>query len=92
MVQDLADVPVRSVPILAGPTPLSAIRKRSTKVSNLWIFESPKNDRRLTISGDVPFMHVVLLESDVEVIGYEFVDVRTFVERVCPSRPMISQY
>lgn len=58
----------------ADPTPLSAIRKRKQKVSNLWIFESPKNNRRLTISGDVPFMHLVLLEGDTAVAGYDLID------------------
>jgi len=55
-------------------TPLSAIRKRAAKVSNLWIFDSPKNNRRLTVSGDVPFMHLMLLEGDTGVAGYELVD------------------
>jgi len=55
-------------------TPLSAIRKRASKVSNLWIFDSPKNNRRLTVSGDVPFMHLVLLEGDITVAGYDLVD------------------
>lgn len=55
-------------------TPLSAIRKRASKVSNLWIFDSPKNSVRLTVSGDVPFMHLVLLEGDTDVAGYDLID------------------
>lgn len=55
-------------------TPLSAIRKRASKVSNLWIFDSPKNSKRLTVSGDVPFMHLVLLEGDSSIVGYDLVD------------------
>jgi hypothetical protein len=54
--------------------PLTAIRKRAQKVSNLWIFDSPKNNRRLTISGDVAFLHLVLLEGDSTVEGYDFID------------------
>lgn len=57
----------------AEPTPLSAVRKRKQKVSNLWIFESPKNNRRLAVSGDVPFMHLVLLEGDITVAGYDLI-------------------
>lgn len=54
--------------------PLTAIRKRAQKVSNLWIFDSPKNNRRLTISGDVAFLHLVLLEGDSNVLGYDLID------------------
>jgi hypothetical protein len=54
--------------------PLTAIRKRAHKVSNLWIFESPKNSRRLTVSGDVAFLHLVLLEGDPSVEAYDLVD------------------
>ena len=53
---------------------MTAIRKRASKVSNLWIFDSPKNSKRLTVSGDVPFMHLVLLEGDSSVVGYDLVD------------------
>jgi hypothetical protein len=74
MVQDVLDLVAGRRPVLANPTPLSAIRKRGQKVSNLWIFDSPKNDRRLTVSGDVPFMHLVLLEGDTAVAGYDLVD------------------
>jgi hypothetical protein len=52
---------------------LAAMRKRGSRVANLWIFESPKNGRRLRIAGDVPFMHIVLLEGDVDVTTYRFV-------------------
>ncbi|TWI69132.1 hypothetical protein IP91_00198 [Pseudoduganella lurida] len=57
----------------AQPSPITAIRRRASKVANLWIFESPKNDRRLTIVGDVPFMHLILLEGTPEVLRYQFV-------------------
>jgi hypothetical protein len=74
MVQDVSDLVAGRSPVQGNPTPLSAIRKRGQKVSNLWIFDSPKNDRRLTVSGDVPFMHLVLLEGEVAVAGYDLVD------------------
>jgi hypothetical protein len=54
--------------------PLTAIRNRAQKVSNLWIFDSPKNNRRLTVSGDVAFLHLVLLEGDPNVSGYDLID------------------
>ncbi|MCD2516731.1 hypothetical protein LQ564_10470 [Massilia sp. G4R7] len=74
MVQEVSGQAVGRRGAQAEPTPLSAIRKRGQKVSNLWIFESPKNERRLTVSGDVPFMHLVLLEGDTAVAGYDLVD------------------
>ncbi|RYE72860.1 MAG: hypothetical protein EOO81_02260 [Oxalobacteraceae bacterium] len=74
MAQDLSNHVPRQKSAPAEPTPLSAIRKRKQKVSNLWILESPKNNRRLTISGDVPFMHLVLLEGDIAVDGYDLID------------------
>ncbi len=74
MVQEVSEHAVGHRRVQANPTPLSAIRKRGQKVSNLWIFDSPKNDRRLTVSGDVPFMHLVLLEGDTTVVGYDLVD------------------
>lgn len=52
---------------------LAALRKRGSRVANLWIFDSPKTGVRLKIAGDVPFMHVVLLEGDVDVAAYRFV-------------------
>lgn len=74
MLQDISDLVAGRKPVQANPTPLSAIRTRAQKVSNLWIFDSPKNDRRLTVAGDVPFMHLVLLEGDTTVAGYDLVD------------------
>ena len=35
---------------------------------------TPVSERRLTVSGDVPFMHLVLLEGDTAVAGYDLVD------------------
>lgn len=57
----------------AQPSPITAIRRRASKVANLWIFESPKNERRLTVVGDVPFMHLILLEGTPDVLRYHFV-------------------
>lgn len=74
MARGLSNHVPRQTSVASDPTPLSAIRKRKQKVSNLWIFESPKNNRRLTVSGDVPFMHLVLLEGDIAVAGYDLVD------------------
>lgn len=47
-----------------------AIRERGRHKSNIWIFDSPKNNRRLIIKGDVAFMHLVLLEGDITVENY----------------------
>lgn len=74
MVQSVANLATNRGHGQEEVTPLSAIRKRAAKVSNLWIFDSPKNNRRLTVSGDVPFMHLVLLEGDVGVAHYDLVD------------------
>lgn len=74
MVQSVANLAANRRHGQEDVTPLSAIRNRGAKVSNLWIFDSPKNNRRLTISGDVPFMHLVLLEGDTSVAGYDLVD------------------
>lgn len=74
MAQDVTELVAGRRSVQKNPTPLSAIRKRGQKVSNLWIFDSPKNDRRLTIAGDVPFMHLILLEGDTTVSGYDLVD------------------
>lgn len=57
----------------ARPSPLTAIRHRANKVANLWIFDSPKNRCRLTVVGDVPFMHLILLEGNPQVCGYQLV-------------------
>jgi len=57
----------------ASASPLSTIRQRAGKVANLWIYESPKNRKRLTVAGDVVFMHMILLEGDPDVQNYAFV-------------------
>jgi hypothetical protein len=74
MVKQVASQVAEGRPGQGSPTPLSAIRKRAQKVSNLWIFDSPKNACRLTVSGDVPFMHLILLEGVTTVRGYDLVD------------------
>lgn len=74
MVQQVASQVAKSRPGHDSPTPLSAIRKRAQKVSNLWIFDSPKNACRLTVSGDVGFMHLMLLEGTTALRGYDLVD------------------
>lgn len=45
------------------------VRTRNPK-HNLWFFDSPKNDRRLTLVGDLSFYLCVLLEGDTNVISY----------------------
>lgn len=55
------------------PSPRTAIRRRASKVANLWIFDSPKNSCRLTVVGDVPFMHLVLLEGRPQVLRYQLI-------------------
>ena len=47
------------------------IRARGRHQSNIWVFDSPKIGRRFSVAGDVAFMHIVLLEGDVNAIGYE---------------------
>ena len=48
-----------------------ALKQRGRGNANIWFFHSPKNDRRFTIIGDVPFMHLVILEGDVSVESYD---------------------
>lgn len=55
-------------------TPMHAVREQRNPMANVWIFESPKNKMRLTIVGDVPFMHLVLLEGRPDVLHYSFRD------------------
>ncbi|MGF6647432.1 hypothetical protein [Paraburkholderia sp. GAS82] len=47
------------------------IRKRKRHQSNIWVFDSPKINKRFTVLGDVAFMHLVLLEGDTSVLGYD---------------------
>lgn len=56
---------------MSGQSLLQRINERGRKPFNLWIFESPKNGRRLTIDGDLNFMLCVLLEGDPSVAGYK---------------------
>ncbi|ERJ39507.1 hypothetical protein L810_5860 [Burkholderia sp. AU4i] len=51
-----------------------AVRDQKNKLANVWLFDSPKMNERQVISGDVPFMHAVLLEADPAVAGYFFRD------------------
>jgi len=48
----------------------SALKKRRQHQSNIWFFDSPKNSKRFTISGDVAFMHLVCLEGEPHVSHY----------------------
>lgn len=49
----------------------AAIKSRSGRQSNIWFFDSPKNNKRIKIDTDLAFMHLVLLEGDQTVLGYE---------------------
>jgi hypothetical protein len=49
---------------------IDAIRARKGHLSNIWIFESPKNACRFVIKGDVAFMATVLLEGNFNVARY----------------------
>ncbi|OWW18072.1 hypothetical protein [Noviherbaspirillum denitrificans] len=49
----------------------SAIRARASFKSNLWLFDSPKNNKRAIIEGDVAFIHTVLLEGNTSVANYD---------------------
>lgn len=46
------------------------LKKRREHQSNIWFFDSPKNDKRLTIHTDLAFMHFVTLEGDPSVLCY----------------------
>lgn len=60
-----ADELARRIPIIP------AIGPRRSPKTNIWFFDSPKNDRRLEILGDVAFMHAVILEGDLTALAYE---------------------
>ncbi|MFC0348634.1 hypothetical protein [Undibacterium danionis] len=47
-----------------------ALKKRRQHQSNIWFFDSPKNNKRLIITSDLAFMHLVILEGDVSVTRY----------------------
>lgn len=50
---------------------MPALKSRKSTQSNIWIFESPKNDQRFIVEGDVAFMHLILLEGDLSVVSYD---------------------
>lgn len=47
-----------------------ALKRRRQHQSNIWFFDSPKNNERLTITSDLAFMHLVLLEWDATARRY----------------------
>lgn len=47
-----------------------ALKARREHQSNIWFFDSPKNDSRLIIHTDLAFMHLVILEGDHSVARY----------------------
>ena len=66
---NLSNYSVREFRRRISATPV--IRARARHQSNIWIFDSPKIDRRFAVAGDVAFVHVVLLEGDLDVVAYE---------------------
>lgn len=61
-----------SPPDFARRVPIfSAVKQRQKHQSNIWFFDSPKIKRRFVVTGDVAFIHIVLLEGDVSVRAYE---------------------
>lgn len=49
----------------------SALKDPARKNSNVWFFDSPKNGRRMSILGDLSFIHAVLMEGDLGVVSYK---------------------
>lgn len=47
-----------------------ALKQRRQHQSNIWFFDSPKNNKRLKITSDLAFMHLVILEGDSTVTQY----------------------
>lgn len=55
---------------LSQPKVFAALKKRGSHASNIWYFDSPKTGKRLLLTGDVAFIHTVLLEGDTDVETY----------------------
>lgn len=49
----------------------SALKARKSFVSNILVMDSPKNNKRFIVEGDVAFMHLILLEGDTSVRRYD---------------------
>ncbi|WP_211441223.1 hypothetical protein [Collimonas humicola] len=64
----------RFTPSSVGPSHhvdvFPVLKRRRQHRSNIWFFESPKNNERLAITSDLAFMHLVLLEGDTSVARY----------------------
>jgi hypothetical protein len=64
--------PVAHAPELERRFPVfSALIERGGHQSNIWIFDSPKINRRFRIQGSVAFVHCVLFEGDTSIKSYE---------------------
>jgi hypothetical protein len=50
----------------------NSIQQRKNHSAYYWIFDSPKNNARISIEGDLPFMFAVLLEANTSIERYEF--------------------
>lgn len=64
--------PTKGFPHLRHVSVIPTLRKRGRHPSNIWIFDSPKNNRRFAIDGDIAFMHAVLLEGDKNILAYDY--------------------
>ena len=53
------------------PSVAAAIRARGAWASKLFVWESPKTGKRWIIEGEVAFFQTVLMEGDLEVLGFD---------------------
>jgi len=49
----------------------AAVKKRRQGTVNIWFFDSPKNQKRFTIRGDLKFFGAVLMEGDPTISSYD---------------------
>lgn len=49
---------------------MSAVRGRESKMANVWIFDSPKNGKRIGVEGDLAFVSMILYEGDFNIEWY----------------------
>lgn len=76
-----AAFPQNGNPTSAGSiSPARAVRERGRHRSKLFIWQSPKNDRRWTIAGEVAFFHTVLMEADREIARFDLQPPPVFTE------------
>lgn len=49
------------------------VKNKERAKSNLWFFDSPKNQARLLIKTDLAFSHLLLAEGDINIVNYSLV-------------------